>query len=130
MSQPAAKQGDRIVAVDIHVVMIPSPGGPVPTPVPSPFSGALVEGLSEDVLVEDLSVAVEGSKAHNQPPHTPAGGPFQKPPTNEGRVQRGSATVFANDKSMARAGDPAITCNDPADAPNGSVIASSRVLVG
>ena len=30
MGQPAAKQGDQITAVDMHIVMVPSPGGPVP----------------------------------------------------------------------------------------------------
>lgn len=32
MGQPAAKMGDKVVGMDIHIVMIPSPGGPVPTP--------------------------------------------------------------------------------------------------
>ena len=37
---PAAKQGDRVQAMDTHIVMVPSPGGPVPTPTPGhPFSG-------------------------------------------------------------------------------------------
>ena len=33
MGQPAAKQGDKVMATDTHIVMIPSPGGPVPTPL-------------------------------------------------------------------------------------------------
>ena len=40
MGQPAAKQGDKVVATDIHIVNIPSPGGPVPTPLPHPFVAA------------------------------------------------------------------------------------------
>ena len=36
MGQPAAKQGDQIVATDTHIVLVPSPGGPVPTPLPHP----------------------------------------------------------------------------------------------
>ena len=39
MGQPAAKQGDQVIATDIHIVMIPSPGGPVPTPLPNPVRG-------------------------------------------------------------------------------------------
>jgi uncharacterized Zn-binding protein involved in type VI secretion len=38
--------------------------------------------------------------------------------------------VLINNKQAARMGDPAMTCNDPADAPNGTVIASGSVLVG
>jgi uncharacterized Zn-binding protein involved in type VI secretion len=42
----------------------------------------------------------------------------------------GSATVLINDKGAARAGDPVMTCNDPADAPNGTIIAVGTVLFG
>jgi hypothetical protein len=51
MGQPAAKQGDQIVATDTHIVMIPSPGGPVPTPLPHPFTGQIDGGLSSDVNI-------------------------------------------------------------------------------
>ena len=37
MGQPAAKQGDQITGIDTHIIMIPSPGGPVPTPLPHPL---------------------------------------------------------------------------------------------
>ena len=36
---PAAKQTDRVVALDTHVIMVPAPGGAVPTPTPHPFNG-------------------------------------------------------------------------------------------
>jgi uncharacterized Zn-binding protein involved in type VI secretion len=130
MTKPAAKQGDQVVGVDTHILMIPSPGGPVPTPTPMPYSGKLVSDLSTDVLVEDMGAAVVGSVAMNSPPHVPAGGPFQKPPSNQAKIQMGSATVLINDKKAARMGDTAMTCNDPADAPQGTVIASGTVLVG
>jgi uncharacterized Zn-binding protein involved in type VI secretion len=90
----------------------------------------LVDGLSQDVQIENMAAAVQGSKAKNTPPHIPAGGPFQKPPSNEGTIQTASGTVLINDKGAARMGDTAMTCNDPADAPNGTVIAASKVLVG
>jgi uncharacterized Zn-binding protein involved in type VI secretion len=130
VTKPAAKQGDRVVGVDTHIVLIPSPGGPVPTPLPSPFAGELVSDLSQDVLIEDKGAALVGSVARNSPPHVPAGGPFQKPPSNQGKIQMGSQTVLVNDKGLARLGDTAMTCNDPADAPQGSVIASGSVLAG
>ena len=47
----------------------------------------------------------------------PQGGPFQKPPANHATIQVGSGTVFINGKPAARNGDPALTCNDPADLP-------------
>ena len=83
MANPAAKQGDQIVATDIHIVMIPTPGGP-----------------------------------------------FQTPPKNRGEVFMGSTTVNINGKPAARMGDPALTCNDPADQPVGQVIAVSTVMIG
>lgn len=36
MGQPAAKQGDRVLATDTHIVMLPAGGGLVPTPCPIP----------------------------------------------------------------------------------------------
>jgi uncharacterized Zn-binding protein involved in type VI secretion len=130
MGQPAAKQGDRIVATDTHIVMIPSPGGPVPTPLPHPFTGQLDGSLSSDVNIEGKAAATQGSTATNTPAHVPQGGPFQKPPSNKGTVQIGSSTVFINGKPAARNGDKAITCNDPADLPVGTVVAASTVMIG
>jgi uncharacterized Zn-binding protein involved in type VI secretion len=130
MGQPAAKQGDKVVAVDTHIIMIPTPGGPVPTPLPHPFSGALMQGLSTNVKIMGMPAATVDSIAINMPPHIPQGGPFQKPPSNQGKVIMGSATVKINGKMAARNGDPAMTCNDPADAPVGKVIAVSTVMIG
>ncbi len=94
---PAAKQGDQVVGVDTHIIMIPSPGGPIPTPLPHPYSGQLMNGLSSSVFIEGLPAAIQGSKSMNMPPHIPQGGPFQKPPSNEGEVMLGSPDVqFGN----------------------------------
>ena len=130
MGQPAAKQGDQVVATDTHIVMIPSPGGPVPTPLPHPFVGQLDGSLSGDVNIEGKPAAVQGSTATNTPSHVPQGGPFQKPPSNKGTVQLGSNTVLINGKLAARNGDKVMTCNDPADLPVGTVVAVSTVLIG
>lgn len=132
MGQPAAKKGDQVVGLDTHILMIPSPGGPVPTPTPMPFSGMLDGALSSDVMADNQPIAVEGSTASNMPSHIPAGGPFQKPPANKGTVQTGSgsATVLANNKPVAKNTSTVMTCNDPADAPNGNVIAVGTVFVG
>lgn len=130
MGQPGAKQGDQVIATDIHIVMIPSPGGPVPTPLPHPFTGQLDGSLSSDVNIEGLPAAVQGSTATNMPAHIPQGGPFQTPPGNRATVQLGSTTVLVNGKPAARNGDTAATCNDPADLPVGTVIAAGTVLIG
>jgi len=122
--------GDKVVGVDTHIIMIPSPGGPVPTPTPLPFNGTITSGCSNDVLIEGKPAAVVGSKAMNVPPHIPPGGPFQKPPTNSGTVVKGSATVLINKKPAARAGDKVMTCNDPAPLPAGTIVAVSKVIIG
>lgn len=130
MGQPAAKQGDQVTALDTHIIMIPSPGGPVPTPLPHPFNGILNGSLSTNVKVMGRPAATVGSTATNTPPHIPQGGPFQKPPSNQGKIIMGSATVKINGKMAARNGDTALTCNDPVDLPNGKVIAVGTVFVG
>jgi len=130
MGQPAAKEGDQVIATDTHIVMIPSPGGPVPTPLPSPFVGKLDGALSSDVNIEGKAAATKDSTATNSPPHIPSGGPFQKTPADKGTVFMGSTTVSINGKQAARNGDKVTTCNDPADLPVGSIIAVGTVFIG
>jgi uncharacterized Zn-binding protein involved in type VI secretion len=103
--KPAAKQGDSVVAIDTHILMVPSPAGPIPMPTLMPFSGALSSELSSSVVIENKSAATKGSVAMNNPPHVPAGGSFQKSPSNQAKVQMGSKTVFINNKQAARTGD-------------------------
>jgi uncharacterized Zn-binding protein involved in type VI secretion len=131
MSQPAAKEGDRVVAVDVHIVIVPTPT-PAPTPLPHPFSGVLNGSLSGDVKIMGKPAAVVGSTADNTPAHlpTPPGTTFQRPPGNRATILKGSTTVLINGKAAARAGDAALTCNDPADLPAGTVVAAGTVLIG
>jgi uncharacterized Zn-binding protein involved in type VI secretion len=131
MGSPAAKLGDKITALDTHIFMIPSPGGPVPTPQPSPFNGMINGSCSTDVFVEGKPAATVGSTATNTPPHLPQGGPFQMPPSNLGTIIMGSASVMINGKPAARSGDTANTCNDPAGVlPIGKVVAVGTVMIG
>ena len=124
--------GDQVVAVDTHIVMVPSPGGPVPTPLPHPFSGIINGNRSANVQIMVQPAATVGSTADNTPPHipTPPGTVFQVPPTNKAIIMVGSPTVLINDKPAARNGDTAMTCNDPAPLPVGKIIAVSTVLIG
>lgn len=130
MGQPAATYGDQVIATDTHIVMIPSPGGPVPTPLPSPFTGIIEENVSTNVMIGGRPAATMGSIAINTPPHIPEGGPFQVPPTNQGEIVSGSATVRINKKSAARNGDRVLTCNDPVPLPIGTIEAFGNVFIG
>lgn len=132
MGQPAAKQGDQIVATDTHIVMVPSPSGSVPTPLPHPFTGIIDGNLSSDVNIEKKPAATVDSTATNTPPHipTPPGVSFQSPPANKGTITIGSSTVKINGKAAARNGDTAKTCNDPTDLPVGTVVAAGKVFIG
>jgi uncharacterized Zn-binding protein involved in type VI secretion len=132
MGQPSAKQGDQILATDIHIVMVPSPTGAVPTPLPHPFSGMINGNLSNNVNIMGLPAATVDSTAENIPAHipTPPGTAFQNPPKNKATIKLGSPTVKINGKMAARHGDMAETCNDPSDLPIGQVIAIGTVLIG
>ena len=132
MGQPAAKQGDQIVATDTHIVLVPSPSGSVPTPLPHPFTGIIAGNLSSDVNIDKRPAATVDSTATNTPPHipTPPGMSFANPPKNKAKITIGSTTVKINGKAAARSGDTAETCNDPADLPVGTVVATSTVLIG
>lgn len=137
MGMPAAKMGDSIVnAADIHIVLVPSPGGPVPTPQPFPFNGKINANTSLNVRINSRPAATVGSMATNIPPHIPTSGTFQVPPTNLGRVIIGSMRVRINGKAAARAGDFCETCHDippvgpQAPPPTVQVLGMSTVLIG
>jgi len=133
MGQPAAKQGDQVVATDIHVVLVPAPPGPpVPTPLPHPFTGIIDGSLSSNVNIMGMPAATVTSTADDTPPHlpTPPGTSFVKPPSNKATIIQGSPTVLINNKPAARNGDVALTCNDPVDLPVGTVVAVGTVLMG
>jgi len=132
MGNPAAKANDQVTGVDTHIVLVPSPGGTVPTPLPHPFSGIISGGTISSVKIGGQPAAVVGSTADNTPAHlpTPPGASFQKPPSNKATIQMGSATVKIGGQQAARAGDTAMDCGDPADAPVGSVVAAGTVMIG
>ena len=131
MGQPAAKQGDHIQATDTHIVIVPGPT-PTPQPLPHPFNGIIDGNLSPNVRISKLPAATVDSTADNTLAHipTPPGASFQKPPTNTGTIKAGSRSVRINGKAAARNGDAALTCNDPADALVGTVVASGKVTIG
>jgi len=56
---PAAKHLDIVTGVDIHIVMVPTPGGPVPTPIPHPFIGMIFDSGDYDAAQEAMYWAGE-----------------------------------------------------------------------
>lgn len=133
MGQPAANGAAMVVAIDTHIVLVPSPGGPIPTPLPHPFSGKLGGSLVNSVLIAGQPAAVVGSVAQNQPAHlpTPPGTAFQVPPANTGTVHLGSTGVLIGGQPAARLGDPVRTCNDPAELPVGQIVSGApTVMIG
>ncbi|GAA0944912.1 PAAR domain-containing protein [Virgisporangium aurantiacum] len=129
MGQPAARQNDQVTGTDTHLCVPPS-GPPVPTPLP--FVSLLQQALSGDVFINGLPAATQDSISKHTPPHIPPPPmTFSKPPTNQGKVLVGSQTVLVNNKPLARVGDAVMTCNDPVDAPVGTIASGSpNVLVG
>jgi uncharacterized Zn-binding protein involved in type VI secretion len=132
VGQAAAKQGDRIVALDTHIVLVPVGGSLVPTALPHAFDGVLSGRLSPNVNIMKKAAATVGSTADNRSAHIPTvpGQSFQKAPGNKGEIVRGSPTVNINGKAAARHGDVAETCNDPQDQPVGKVVAAATVFIG
>ena len=132
MGMPAAKENDQVVGIDIHIVMVPSAIGQVPTPLPHPFSGQLKQQLSSDVKIQGRAAATVDSVAINSPKHipTPPGVSFQVTPADRGTVTTGSTTVKINGKKAARNGDTVDTCDDIGNPAESSIIAVSTVLIG
>lgn len=127
MGSPAARQGDRIVALDMHLIQPPGPTAPVM--MPHPFSGIIDGAVSASVTIGGSAAATVGSTATNTPPHVPIGGAFVIPPGNRGTIMAGSATVTINGRAAARAGDTAQTCDDTGRI-GGSVVAAGTVTIG
>jgi uncharacterized Zn-binding protein involved in type VI secretion len=128
MGEPAAKQGDRITATDMHFITTSS--GQT-TLMPFTFDGPITGQLSDDVRIMEQPAAMQNSTANNTPPHIPPpGSTFKSQPSNRGEVVTGSKTVLINGKPAARNGDPAQTCTDQGGPPAGTVVATGTVLIG
>lgn len=114
----ACKHLDPLCGIDIHIINIPTPGGPVPTPIPHPFVGMVIDPmdyvpiLGATVLVNGLPRGQAGTAGKCLPPHIPLGGPFLKPPGNESENFMGSMSVLAEDEPFTYLGLPALSCSD------------------
>jgi uncharacterized Zn-binding protein involved in type VI secretion len=127
---PAATMGDTVAGTCVHIIMIPSPAGPVPTPIPHPFTGKITGGCETTVLIGNKPAAVIGATVTNTPPHIPQGPSFgPPPPSNSGSIIKGSLTVLIGGKPAARMGDLSTVCTTsvvPAPAP---VIGSAMTVI-
>jgi RHS repeat-associated protein len=154
----AGKWFDPCVGVDIHIVLVPTPGGPVPTPLPHPFVGLIYDpvglivgaaiggaiaaatssAFKGPVLVNSLPAAHTGIQTTNKMtmPHipTPPGTAWAgQPPANDGIIVTGSKTVYFSGTNAVRLGDLVMTCGEPIRVPSSTIIAipvGLPVLVG
>ncbi len=133
MGLPTAQQNSQVVATDTHMVLVPTPGGPMPVPLPHAFVGAVQSATAATVRVAGQPAATLDSVAFNNPPHipTPPGVSFQTPPDDQGTVFMASVTVTAAGKGLARQSDTVRTCNFPAPLPVGTLVTGApTVLTG
>lgn len=131
---------DPVLGLDTHIVLVPSPAGPVPTPIPFPFIGMVFDpvgvaigvGLGMAlgggpglVLVNGLPATNCGTGVTNKltMPHIPAPGPFAKPPGNDAELLFGALDVSWAGSLAVRLGDVALSCSDPIRLPTSLVLA-------
>lgn len=114
----AATHFDFVLGIDTHVVLMPSPAGPVPTPVLLPFVGHVFDPLDyvpvigAKVWINGLPRAQAGSAVRACIPHEACGAVFLKPPANEGEVFTGSSTVACEGEPLASDGSRVLSCQD------------------
>lgn len=130
----AAKWGDVVLGIDIHQVMVPTPGGPVPTPMPHAFFGVVFDPLGAAISAA-ISAAVGGGGAvliNGMPAgntgtevsglgHTPTppGTAFSRDdiPADRGTLVTGSKTVIFGGTSQSRTGSTVMSCSYPISLP-------------
>jgi RHS repeat-associated protein len=145
----AAKNGDVVIGVDIHMVMVPTPVL-VPTPLPHPFVGvvwdplgASIAGAISQIFGGGGPVVINGMLAGNTGTHvkgahhitTPPGTTFAPNdiPGNDGSIVSGSKTVHLAGSSAGRLGSLVSSCNFPLNLPTSTCLAVAMgdpVIVG
>lgn len=122
-----AVEGDKVVGMDTHIMVVPSGNGTTTVPLPHPFIGKLADKLSKDVKIKDKPCATKDSVAkHDDSMHMQLPGTikFQNNPKKEGKVSGGtSSKVKVNGKEAAVIGSQVSTCNDVGAQNNSTVIA-------
>jgi RHS repeat-associated protein len=141
---------DLVVGMDIHMHLVPTPAGPVPTPLPQPFvgmvgdpvneivsamSGAMVSLVSGErpslatgmVLINGLPATTTNSSAKNSPVlrHVPMppGTAHVNPPAGDASFPMGALKISFGGSSAIVMGDMARSCADPVPMPTSRVVA-------
>jgi RHS repeat-associated protein len=143
----AAKWGDLVIGVDMHMVMVPAPPSPIPVPTPMPhvFLGIVFDPLGAAigaalgggfVCIQGMPVANAGTDVRgNGHTPTPPGTAFAPNdiPENKGTIVTGSKTVTMAGTSAARMASMVTSCNFPVNLPTSVCMAlpsGAPVLVG
>lgn len=118
---PASRHLLPVIGVDIHIVLIPTPGGPVPTPIPHPYIGLVFDpmdyipkiGATVNVNFIPRGNAGTGGMLGSKV-HIPMGGPFAMAPTigHDSNNFFGSNRVTAEGSYFSAGGFMVMTCND------------------
>ena len=147
----AAKWGDLVIGVDVHMVMVPAPPSPIPVPTPMPhaFMGVVYDPLGATlaagisgaggggaVLINWRPVGNTGTDVRGEV-HTPTlpGVSFAPNdiPDNKGTIVTGSKTVSMGGSSAGRLTSMVMSCNYPVNLPTSICMAlpmGAPVLVG
>ena len=122
-----AVEGDKVMGIDTHIMVVPAGMSTANVPLPHPFIGKLKDKLSKDVKIKDKKCATKDSVAkHDDSMHMQLPGTikFQKNPKKEGKVTGGtSRKVKINGKEAAVIGSQVSTCNDMGMQNNSTIIA-------
>src|SRR5262249_48804820 len=148
---PAAKFGDLVIGVDLHMVNVPAPPSPVPVPTPLPhlFVGVVFDPIALAIdagcgklgigglnLINGLPAANTGTEVIGlDHPPTPPGVSFAPidVPDNRGTIITGSKTVTMSGTSAARLTSMVSSCNYPVNMPTSTCLAiagGAPVLIG
>ena len=111
-----AVDGDKVMGMDTHIMVVPSGNGTTTDPLPHPFTGKFKDKLAKDVTIKDKASALKDSIArHDDSMHLQLPGTikFQNNPKKEGKVTGGtSPKVKINGKEAAVIGSLVSMCND------------------
>src|SRR5262245_47143238 len=135
----AAKQGDLVIGVDTHLVMVPSPLGPILTPLPHVFPGVVYDPLGLTIAAASVGLGIGGGVLINGSPvantgmevrgerhlPTPPGTSFapSDQPDHTGTIVTGSKTVSMGGASCARLTSLVSSCNFPLNLPTSTCLA-------
>ena len=121
-----AKQNDKVIGFDTHIMVIPAGTSTANVPLPHPFIGQIKDKVSSDVKIGDKGVATKGSIAkHDDSMHMQLPGTikFQNNPKKEGEVTGGTVSkVKVNGKEVAVLGSQVTTCNDMGMQNNSTIV--------